>query len=435
VVLGLLFAPVAYAQDAAALVTARRQQLEAQLQQIETEISGYQSLIDGKQKEAASFERDIAILDAKISQAKLEIRSLETLISKLGAQIQEKEGSISKTVVTIDHKKESLAALLKKVREYDDVSTLEMLLANDKVSTFFSDVDAFAKVQQALQQQTDELRDFKQSEEQLRVEYISEREDQQQARTLLVVEKTNIEKQEAERKKVLKDTRGIAAVYQQYLSKRAQDASAVRSQLFMLEGSPAISFEKAVEYADRASKKTGIRMAFLLGILAQESELGKNVGRCNEPGDPPKYKWKAIMKPNRDQEPYLTITKELGLNPDAMPLSCPQSVGYGGAMGPAQFIPSTWMMLKDRVGEATGHKPPNPWNPEDAFMASAVYLTDLGADTVAGEREAAGRYYAGARWKGTLGQRYAGQVLAKADTYQQQINIMKGLALAGDRNN
>lgn len=439
-VIGILFSPLAFAQEANSqnasnLVTVRRQQLEAQLKQIEKEISDYQTLINSKQKEVASFARDVAILDAKIGRAKLEIRSLETLISKLGAQIQEKEKSIITTVTTIDRKRESLAASIKKVREFDDVSMLEVLLSYDKVSTFFSYVDSYDRVQLALQTEANELREFKSKEENLRLEFIAEREDQQQARSLLVLEKTAIEQQEKERSKLLRESKGTAAVYQQYVSRRANDASSIRTQLFMLEGSPAISFEKAVALAENASRATGVRVAFILGILAQESALGKNIGQCNLPGDPPKYRWEAIMKPSRDHAPYLNITKRLGLDPNAMPLSCPQSVGYGGAMGPAQFIPSTWVIFEDRVAKATGHNPANPWNPEDAFMASAIYLSDLGADSISGEREAAGRYYAGSRWNGTLGQRYAGQVLAKADTYQQQINIIKGLAIATDRNN
>ncbi|MEK7660041.1 MAG: lytic murein transglycosylase, partial [Patescibacteria group bacterium] len=176
--------------------------------------------------------------------------------------------------------------------------------------------------------------------------------------------------------------------------------------------------------AERASASTGVRVAFILGILAQETDLGRNIGQCNLPTDPPQYRWQAIMKPSRDIEPYKQITAELGLDPEAMPLSCPQGVGWGGAMGPAQFIPSTWQLMKGKIAALTGHNPPNPWDPEDAFMASAVYLGDLGASTVTGEREAAGRYFAGGNWNGSLGRRYASQVLEKAAVYQEQINII-----------
>jgi hypothetical protein len=35
-----------------------------------------------------------------------------------------------------------------------------------------------------------------------------------------------------------------------------------------------------LQFATEASQKTGVRPAFLLGILTQESNLGKNVGSC-----------------------------------------------------------------------------------------------------------------------------------------------------------
>jgi membrane-bound lytic murein transglycosylase B len=63
-------------------------------------------------------------------------------------------------------------------------------------------------------------------------------------------------------------------------------------------------------------------------------------------------------------------------------------------MGPAQFIPSTWKLFEDRLRDALGREG-NPWNPEDAFMASAMYLSDLGASsgTYSGEIRAACKYY------------------------------------------
>jgi membrane-bound lytic murein transglycosylase B len=63
-------------------------------------------------------------------------------------------------------------------------------------------------------------------------------------------------------------------------------------------------------------------------------------------------------------------------------------------MGPAQFIPSTWVIFEPRLKDSLG-RDSNPWNAEDAFMASAMYLSDLGADskTYSGEIKAACKYY------------------------------------------
>ena len=103
-----------------------------------------------------------------------------------------------------------------------------------------------------------------------------------------------------------------------------------------------------------------------------------------------------VKKPSRDVAPFLEITNALGLNAFQTAVSCPIAgvVGYGGAMGPAQFIPSTWKIFETRLQNALGHFA-NPWSPKDAFMASGMYLADIGAvgDSASAQSKAACRYY------------------------------------------
>jgi membrane-bound lytic murein transglycosylase B len=101
--------------------------------------------------------------------------------------------------------------------------------------------------------------------------------------------------------------------------------------------------------------------------------------------------------------------------------------GWGGAMGPAQVIPSTWILFKDRLAKISGSNPPNPWNARDALFAAGLILKDNGASdgTRAAERLAALRYLAG--WKNATKKAYAfygDDVMDLADKYQSQINIL-----------
>jgi len=110
-----------------------------------------------------------------------------------------------------------------------------------------------------------------------------------------------------------------------------------------------------------------------------------------------------------------------------MPVSKKPWYGYGGAMGPAQFIPSTWVLYEKRIATATGHNPPNPWDPFDAFMAAGILLKDNGANkgTASAERLAALRYLAG--WTNATKKAYAfygDDVMDLASKYQAQINIL-----------
>jgi len=134
------------------------------------------------------------------------------------------------------------------------------------------------------------------------------------------------------------------------------------------------------------------------------------------------------MKSSRDVQPFLQITKELSRDPYNTLVSCPHpDYGYGGAMGPAQFIPSTWMAYHDELAGLLGHTP-DPWDIYDAFTASALKLSRGGASaqTPDSEWKAAMIYYAGSRWNNPLYSFYGDSVMELAATIQQEINAMGG---------
>jgi membrane-bound lytic murein transglycosylase B len=129
------------------------------------------------------------------------------------------------------------------------------------------------------------------------------------------------------------------------------------------------------------------------------------------------------MNPTRDAPVFAQLTAALGLDPDKMPVSKRQWYGWGGAMGPAQFIPSTWVLYADKVGSLTGHHPPSPWDPQDAFMASGLLLADSGGAT--DERTAAICYLAGCKnAKKQAYSFYGNEVLHYASEYQNDIDIL-----------
>jgi membrane-bound lytic murein transglycosylase B len=99
------------------------------------------------------------------------------------------------------------------------------------------------------------------------------------------------------------------------------------------------------------------------------------------------------------------------------------SFGWGGAMGPAQFIPSTWQLYKSRLSSILG-KTPNPWDIRDSFLAAALLLKDNGAKNgdVNSEWQAAMLYFSG-----SLNPKYSfygDNVMALAEKYRQDINTL-----------
>ena len=92
-------------------------------------------------------------------------------------------------------------------------------------------------------------------------------------------------------------------------------------------------------------------------------------------------------------------------------------------MGPSQFIPSTWENYQNRIANAVDTATPNPWNPKHAFMASGIYLANLGVDagTNSAKRRAALKYYSGSNWQSPSVQLYGDQVMQREQNIQQKM--------------
>ena len=434
------FGEVSTAQTTEDAISAKEEELKKELENIEKEIAVQNRILNLKQKESASIERDISILNAKIKEAQLNIKAKNIKINNLSKDILIKSKDVEDLEQKIKKGANSIADLLRKSHQMDDSSLLTVMLSNTDLSQFFIDIDSFDSIKKSLRLMIDEVRATKDITEKQR-ELLNVKKDQEtDARMAIESDKRKVEKNETEKKTLLNINKKQEKAYKEILKEREQKAAKIRSALFALRDSAAIPFGKALEYANLASSKTGVRPAFLLAILTQESNLGENVGSCYlknfSTGESVSMKSGKVfsngMKPSRDVSPFMEITKEIGRDPYSTPVSCPQAGvgGWGGAMGPSQFIPSTWQLFKERIASIAGKLIPNPWDPKDAIIASSIYLGDLGADSrsYSVERNAACRYYSGkncnqSKWASI----YGNQVMAKAQNIQEtMIDILQG---------
>lgn len=435
VLIAASFAPSALAQETK---DERRVRLERELQAIERQILAQQVLVDDKKQERQSLERDVAILDAQIRKAQLGIQARSVEIEQLGGQIGEKETVIGELGESLVRQRQSLAQLLRKTNEIDDYSLVEVLMAGDDFSHAIEDIDSFQSIKASLNTSVEVLKDTRTSTEEQKTVLEDRQAKEVELRRLQELEKQEIEKREAERAQILAVTKGEEAAYQALLSQQQKTASEIRQQLFELRDSGAIPFPQAVEYAQYASTKTGVRAAVIMGILTQETRLGENIGVTG--------RWKTDMHPDRDQPIFAVIAATLGFDPDATPVSAKPSYGWGGAMGPSQFIPSTWAIYGGYVKDGHGgwvydanqdmirtlrgkSTPSSPYDNQDAFLATGLLMRDNGAaaGTYAAERLAALRYFAG--WGGASNPSYAfygDGVMQHTERIQMEIDILKG---------
>lgn len=411
---GIMAPPPAAAQtDNCTLSYSECEALRKELSDVTAEIERLQKIYDSQKQKSNTLAGEIAFLKTKIDKARASINAKNLSIRLYSNDISKKQSVINSLTAKIDRQKQGVAELMRKANEIDSYSLVEVILTGDDLSKFFEDADAFVAVRENLRESVRDLSGTKKETAAEKEALERKRNQEADAKAAIEAEKREIERNQTEQKKLLALSQDQEKAYSQVIAERAKRAAEIRAALFTLRDSAPIPFGQALEYANAASQKTGVRPAFLLAIITQESSLGKNVGSCYvrnfDTGDGvsvssglPKQR---TMHPTRDIPTFLDILKELGINdPENTRVSCwipayyrGEPSGWGGAMGPAQFIPSTWKLFKNRVADLLGKRVANPWMPQDAFMASALYLSDLGADkqTFSAERNAACRYYSG----------------------------------------
>lgn len=395
-----------------------RQSLEAQLKEVLQKIEEYKEELDKISKQKNSLQREINYYNTLVKKLNLEIEAIEIEIKELDKEIAQTQSSIAFTKDKITQNKEKMKEVLRELYKNQKKSLIDILIETNQLSDFFNRLVTLDKLQISLQESIDNLKliqkELLEKEAQL---------EDEQAQKVALLNVQEIKKQEltnvlAQKQKILALTKGKEANYQKLLKESEKTAAQIRTKIYQLAGGVKdITFETALKYAELASQVTGVRPALILAVLDYESKIGRNVGTCN---------YKKAMNP-KEWPMFEAIVKELGLDPDQMPVSCKPWYGWGGAMGPAQFLPSTWLKYKERIANITGHNPPSPWNIIDSFVAAALYLADAGADkkTWQAEWRAAMIYFAGSNWQKPAFRFYGNDVMKLAESYQKDIDVLK----------
>lgn len=382
-------------------------------------------------------------LQSAVSSLKKKITSLEGQISRgtlmvkdLNIQISDTQVSIDNTVKKIEDSQNQIATILREIYIQDHKPTLAVLMEGN-LSDYFGNVTRLESLNSrvsSLLESTTSLKSYLEGQRQ--------KQESERGRLQKTIQIQSLQKQENEQNKKQQEgyLKLTEAQYQKQLADKQdvdKKAAAIRSRIFELLGvSKAPTFGEAYAIAKYVSGVTGVRPALVMAILTQESNLGKNVGQCyvtdfatgsgtSLQGSPKS----RVMNPKTIPS-FVSLTQSLGMDPQHTAVSCwiplysrGAPYGWGGAMGPGQFIASTWDLYSGKVTQITGAAA-NPWNIRDAFLASGLLLRDNGAG--GSEFNAAAKYYCGGSYGRYECRAYANSVLSIANSYESDIRAIGG---------
>jgi peptidoglycan hydrolase CwlO-like protein len=405
--------------------------LQQQLKDIERQIAEDKAEIAKTQSEAKTLANTLKTLGKQQSVLQLQIQSTEAVMNDtenrlLDAQIALQENEQKREVL-----RGHLADVIRSMHTADNRSILLSFISSKNIFDVLDTAEEYQQLTGDLAGAVEKVKETSAMLAEQEEEYTREQEEVARLRALHGVQQVALRASVVEQKTLLTETKGEEAAYQAELADHKAQAALIRNRIYELldTGNTHITFGEAVKIASWVSGQTGIEPAFLLSVLSQESNLGANVGTCNRVGDPPSKHWKVMMKPTRDQEPFVKIMDELGRSTEGTPISCAMrdksgaQIGWGGAMGPAQFIPSTWIGYSSKIQNLTG-KAADPWDIRDAFVAASLKLMNDGAGGGdEGEWAAAMRYFSGST--NTQFRFYGDQVMTRTEQYRKDIQELE----------
>lgn len=420
-------------------------QLQALLDICEKEIADNQSKLNLTQKTAMTIQNVIDQLKYKIEKANLDIKAHNIKIIQLSNDITVRNRNIDNLNDKIGKMKDSVAEIMRKGSELSNTSPVVAILSTKDLSEFFVNLDNYQVLQDKLHQTILAIKDARSAVEQEK----SSLEDSKVKESVLKAEQEDLKRQtqvfQKQQQEALKVTQAQAKTYAAQIAEKQRVRNEIANRIFRTVGGTELRFEDALKLVRIYANKIGVSPSLTLAVLSQESSsgglIGKNIGKCtyNQSASNPAG---TVMSPSQVPS-YLAIMNELGLDANTTPVSCPiySDGAYGGAMGPAQFMPTTWwnvgtqMGFKQRVAQVMGVSTPSPFKNLDAFTGTALYLSDaqdrceaVFSDTFKIRACTAAKYYAGLTVSGTKLARhmnpvssYGYQVASRAAQFDRDI--------------
>lgn len=323
-----------------------REELEAALEVCQQQIEANERLLKQQQASRTSTEYDILLIDQEINKALVRIRTIDGIIHSLGDEISSKEMTVEGLSEQLDEQQVFLGDLLQRINEEEQRGFISLLLTNGTLSGFFGHVHEYVFLRDNVEDSVLSVNNLKARLVASVDELSGKKTEQSRVRQQQQAAANQVQYQRGQKEQVLEHQIAVEKQTQETISSYESRAAQIRNRLFELRGTGAIPFEEALQYAKETYRKTGVRPAFLLGLIKHESDLGRNVGTGS---------YLVDMHPTRDQPIFPYITKLLGFSdPSELKVSANPGFGWGGAMGPAQFIPSTWVCYGGLVNVNTG---------------------------------------------------------------------------------
>lgn len=382
-----------------------------ELAEIEAKISALRHAQTEAATKADSAIQQVEHLSAELVLAELQLQQTLVTIAAATHDIDQLTVELDRLAQNITALRIHLGQVVRALYEHEQTTPVDIVLSTASLGRVLSEQRTYQTLQQRAVLLIAQLREGQLTAAGRQRELIDRRSEIERLHTAQAYQQAAIADQRENQKRQLVQVRLSQADLTQRLTEAEQARREIAQHIFTLHAVALTStLTDAFTAARYAATLTGVRPSLLLAILKIETNVGANIGSGVFPDD---------MHPD-SREPFLRLMAKLGRDPQRTPISRRPTdyQGWGGAIGPGQFMPATWEQHEERVRVLMGKEVPDPFTLADALVAVGVMLADRGANDPSRVVEATARFLAGPNW--AYHTWYSARVLAVADEYVRE---------------
>lgn len=210
-------------------------QKQSQIQELEKQIAEYSKLVQTTKTQGTTLKAEITRMQNQINKLEAEMRLTQTKISQTSLKIQGLASDIQTQSVEIDKQKTALAQILRIIDEYDQASSFELMLGNNNLSDFLSQVQYVENLQSGVQEKLAAIRELKTQLETQKNQNEEYKTSLEGLKSQLKGQGAVLDNQKDEKDTLLKTTKNQEKAYQSTLSTLQQQRDQIENEIFAAE--------------------------------------------------------------------------------------------------------------------------------------------------------------------------------------------------------
>ena len=208
---------------------------EAKVKELEEQAAAYKKTIDEKKGEANTLVNKIVVLDSQRKKLETEINITQTQIEGATISIEKLTLEIKTKEIEIETLKKRTGAILRTIRDYDEIDLAEIILEGNNFSEIFNIAEAVQILQEEIQEKLKALKVLKSKLEGDRQELDSQKEELETFNDELHYKKVVVEGERGKKKELLNVTKGQENKFQKLLNDTKAQQETIQKDIYELE--------------------------------------------------------------------------------------------------------------------------------------------------------------------------------------------------------